>query len=208
MRIREINRAVSVTTLMQTRHNLMEFEGEWKSSFGKPEMTGSWLIWGNSGNGKTRFALKLCKYLTNFGRVSYNSLEEGASNSMQQAFAEVGMNDVKRRIVLLDQESIPDLIERLKRRKSPDIIAIDSIQYASMNYADYKALRNGFRNKLFILISHADGKNPSGRVASSIRFDAFVKVWVEGYRAFPVSRYGGGEPFTVWEEGAYQYWGV
>jgi hypothetical protein len=208
MKVKELNRAVSVTELMTTRHRCMEFEGKWLDSFGKPELTGSWLIWGNSGNGKTRFALQLCKYLTNFGRVAYNSLEEGAGRSMQAAFSEVGMDDVKRRIVLLDQEPISELIERLKRRKSPDIIAIDSIQYTGMNYADYKALRNGFRGKLFLLISHAAGTQPAGRVATSIRFDAFVKVRVEGYRAFPVSRYGGGDPFTIWDEGAFQYWGT
>jgi len=186
----------------------MDFDGDWLASFGKPELTGSWLIWGNSGNGKTRFALQLCKYLTRWGRVAYNSLEEGAGRSMQTAFAEVGMDDVKRRIVLLDQEPIPELIERLKRRKSPDIIAIDSIQYSGLNYAEYKQLRNGFRNKMFLFISHAQGTQPAGRVASAVRFDSFVKVRVEGYRAFPVSRYGGGEPFTIWPDGAFRYWGA
>ncbi len=126
---------------------------------------------------------------------------------MRKAFVETGMEDVKRRIVLLDQEPIADLIERLKKRKSPDIIAIDSIQYTGMNYDAYRALRKQFPKKLFILISHAEGKEPAGRVAKSIRFDAFVKIWVEGYTAFPTSRYGGGQPYTVWEEGAEKYWG-
>jgi hypothetical protein len=200
-------RAISVSQLMTTRHNEMNFSDVWEDSFGKPELTGSWLVWGNSGNGKTRFALQLAKYMTRFGRVAYNSLEEGASLSMRTAFAQVGMEEVKRRIILLDQESITQLIERLSRPKSADVIIIDSIQYTGLRYDDYKRLRDRFKHKLFILISHADGKEPSGRVAKSIRFDAHVKVRVEGYKAFPVSRYGGGEPFIIWPDGAEEYWG-
>lgn len=202
MKAKEPNRAISVSQLMVTTHRVMPFEGEWLAAFGEPELTGSWLIWGNSGNGKTRFALQLCKYLTRFGRVAYNSLEEGASKSMKQAFIDLNMEDVKRNFVLLDREPIAELVERLAKRKSPDIVAIDSLQYSGLTTQSYKALVNRFRNKLFILISHADGRNPAGRVASSIRFDAMVKIRVEGYCAYPVSRYGGGEPYVIWEEGA------
>lgn len=205
---RSIKRAISVSELMTTNHKVMQFEGDWLDSLGEPELTGSWLIWGNSGNGKTRFALQLCKYLTQFGRVAYDSLEEGASKSMKEAFIDLDMEEVKRKIILLDREPISELIPRLEKRNSPDIIAIDSIQYSGLNAASYKQLVNRFRNKLFILISHADGKNPAGRVATSIRFDAMIKIRVEGYRAFPVSRYGGGEPYTIWEDGAINYWGV
>ncbi|MCT4580808.1 MAG: hypothetical protein N4A35_05265 [Flavobacteriales bacterium] len=201
-----MKRAVSISELYTTNFKVLDFQGDWDACIGKPELAGSWLIWGKSGNGKTRFTLQLCKYLTQFGKVAYNSLEEGASLSMRKAFVETGMEEVKRRIVLLDQEPISDLIERLKKRKSPDIIAIDSVQYTGMNYDTYRELRKTFPKKLFILISHADGKEPSGRVAKSIRFDAFVKIWVEGYKAFPTSRYGGGQPYTVWQQGADKYW--
>lgn len=201
-----MKRAVSVTELLTTNFRLLEFDGIWKACIGEPELTGSWIIWGKSGGGKTRFTLQLCKYLTHFGRVAYNSLEEGASLSMRKAFIEIGMEEVKRRIVLLDQEPIDELIARLKKRKSPDIIAIDSVQYTGMNYDAYRDLRQRFSKKLFILIAHAEGREPAGRVAKSIRFDSFVKIWVEGYKAFPTSRYGGGQPYTIWEEGAESYW--
>ncbi len=39
---------------------------------------------------QTRFALQLGKYLTHFGRVAYNSLEEGASVAMRTAFWKPG----------------------------------------------------------------------------------------------------------------------
>jgi len=207
MTTKKLNRAVSIDQLERMKFNELPFEGEWRALVGEPEISGSWLIWGNSGNGKTRFALQLCKYLAQFCRVAYNSLEEGASKSMKKAFKEVGMSEVKRRVILLDNEPIEELKERLRKRRSPDVVVIDSVQYSGMNYKDYTALRRDFTNKLFILISHADGKNPAGRTAKSIRYDAFVKVWVEGHRAFALSRYGGGEHYDVWPEAAANYYG-
>lgn len=184
----------------------MDFEGRWLSSFGSPELSGSWFVWGGSGSGKTRFVLQLSKYLTQFGRVAYNSLEEGNSESLAMAFREVGMEQVGRRIVLLDNEPIAEMAQRLRQHKSPNIIIIDSLQYTGMTYTDYKALRDEFRNKLFIIISHAEGREPAGKVARSVKFDAMIKIRVEGYKAFVASRYGGGEPFVIWDEGATKFW--
>lgn len=204
---RKINRARTYTDLMNQKGTALEFTGDWLRSIGCPELTGSWLIWGNSTNGKTRFALQLCKYLATFVRVAYNSLEEGDSLSMRNAIKEVGMSEVRSNFLLLDQEPIGELRKRLMKRKSPDVVFIDSWQYTGLNYSEYKKLRADFRGKLFILISHAEGNNPEGRTAKSIRYDSFVKIRIEGYKAFPASRYGGNEPYTIWDEGAVKYWG-
>lgn len=187
----------------------LEFSGRWEASFGRPEMKGSWLVWGGSGSGKTRFALQLCKYLCRFGRVAYNSLEEGLSKSMKIAFMQAGMKEVDGRFIFLDMENKADLERRLERRKSPDAVIIDSLQYFRMTLSDYERFKRKFPNKLFIFISHTKGGEPKGSVAESIRYDAFVKVWIEGYKAFPVSRYLGGEapPFIIWTQGAEDYWG-
>ena len=202
-----MTRAISVTQLYAKKRNLLQFEGEYAASFGLPEHTGSWLIWGGSGSGKTTFVMKLCKYLTRFGRVAYNSMEEGDSESIRLAFKRVGMEEVKRKIILLDNESIPDLKERLRKHKAPNIVVIDSVQYSDMTYAEYRDLRNEFREVLFLMISHAEGKEPDGKVAKKIRYDAFVKIRVEGYKAFVKSRFGGEAPFVVWQDGASKYHG-
>lgn len=196
-----INRAISVTQLYNQKFKKMGFTDKWLDSFGDPELTGTWLIWGSSGNGKTRLALQLVKYLSGFARVAYNSLEEGCSLSMQRAFVETGMNEVGNRVILLDKEPICELIKRLKKRKSPDVIVLDSVQYTGLTYAEYKNLRDMFPKKLFVLVSHADGTQPAGRVAKSIRYDAFVKIEVSGFVANVTSRYGGGAPYIIWDEG-------
>lgn len=199
-------RAISIDQLYRTRLKSLDFKGEWKEAIGIPEPSGVWIIWGNSGNGKTRFALQLAKYLASLGlRVAYDSLEEGVSTSLRIAIRDCNIQEVKRRFILLDKERIPELIQRLEKKKSPQVIFIDSIQYTGLSYADYKQLKDRFRSKLFILVSHADGTQPSGRVARSIRFDANVKVWVEAYKAFAKSRYGGGKPYVIWEEGSVLY---
>lgn len=206
-RKRTLKRALSPSEMVAKRMVTMPFEGEWMSHMGQPERSGSWIIWGPSGNGKTRYALMLGKYLTQFGRVAYNSLEEGISQSLKRAIMDCGLVGV-RRFILLDKEPITDLILRLQKPKSPDVVFIDSIQYSGLNYRDYRQLRDTNRNKLFIFISHADGKEPAGRTAKSVRYDANIKIYVEGYRAFAASRYGGGEPFTIWEDGAERIYGT
>ncbi len=181
-------------------------EGQWRDSLGSPTITGSWLIWGHSGNGKTSFAVQLAKYLTDFGRVAYNSLEEGAGLSLQQAFLRDKTKFSTRHLVIYDQVFYGELVEKLSKRRSPDIIIIDSFQYMGLNFSKYQELKKRFPNKLFIFISHAEGKMPEGRVAKRVRFDASIKIWVEGFKAFPSGRYGGGAPFVIWPDGAEKYW--
>lgn len=194
-------RAISVDEILKMKFIEMPFEGEWLDSFGEPERTGVWLMWGHSGNGKTSFALQLSRYLTQFGKVAYNTLEEGARKSFQLAVKRHHLKTVKKKFVILN-EGLEDLKERLSKRKSPDIIIIDSFQYTGLSKTEYKALKAEFPNKLFIFISHAEGKHPEGRPAKFVRFDADVKIFIEGYKAFPVSRFGGGEPFVIWPERA------
>ncbi len=203
-----MRRAYNVHQIRQFRPTMLDFDGEWLAVIGRPERTGSWLIWGKSANGKTRFALQLARYLCNFCRVAYDSLEEGLSLTMQHAIAEVGFSDgkAKRNFSLLDKEPIEELVERLRKEKAPKIVIIDSLQYTGMTYTAYKALRDENPGKLLIFISHADGAEPKGNVANSVKFDANVKIYVEGYRAMPQSRYGGGQPYDVWPQKSAEYW--
>lgn len=202
-------RAYNVYQIRQYRPVTLEFDGQWLAAIGRPERSGTWIIWGMSGNGKTRFALQLAKYLCGFCRVAYDSLEEGLSLSMQRAIDEVGFADgqIKRNFLLLDKEPINELGERLSREKAPKAVIIDSLQYTGLTYSAYKELRDSNPSKLLIFISHADGRMPKGAVAQSIRYDANVKIYVEGYRAMPQSRYGGGEPIDVWPLKSAEYWG-
>lgn len=200
-----MKRALTITDIRNYKTKTYLLDGGLDLALGEVELTGSWIVWGGSANGKTRFALQLAKALAKHVRVAYDSLEEGLSLSMQHAIEDVGFADVKRNFILLDGEGIDELKERLRKQRSPKVVIIDSLQYTGLTYNEYKKLRDEFRSKLFIFISHAEGHNPKGAVANSVKYDAFVKVYVEGYRAYPQSRYGGNVPYTVWPEGAAKY---
>lgn len=201
-------RAISVAQLYKTRFEIMKFEGKYKAAFGQPQLGGSWLIWGDSSNGKTSLAMQLAKYLTQFGKVAYNSFEEGISMSFKNTIERNAMHEVAGRFLILPGENITDLTKRLLRRYSPDIIIIDSVQHAGINREDYKKLKHTFPNKLFIYISHAKGKLPKGEVADFIRYDSDLKIYVEGYRAFVQGRLNNSEykHFDIWEEKAKIYY--
>jgi len=94
--------------------------------------------------------MQLAKYLTRFEMVVYNSVEEGLSQSIQAAFQRTGMDEVKRRFLLLDKEEPEDLIERLKKRKSPNVVVIDTLQFWELTFAEYKRFKETFPDKLFI----------------------------------------------------------
>lgn len=202
-----MKKALSIVDLMRKNREVYAFEGALREAFGQPEQNGVWFIWGRSGNGKTSFVLQLCKELTRYGKVAYDSLEEGDSLTMQNALMRVGMGDVGRRFILLN-ESLKELDTRLKRRRSPDIVVVDSFQYAHIDLKQYEEFIDQHKNKLIIFVSQADGLKPWGRTAQSAMYSASLKIWVEGYRAISKGRYRGNLGYyTIWAEEADEYWG-
>ena len=200
--------AKGVREMLGMKFDTLDFDGEWREAFGTPERRGVWFIWGNTGNGKTSFVMQLCKELARFGRVAYDSLEEGACLTMQNTLRRFGMMEVNKRFLLIDNEDMEQLSLRMKRQKSPDFVVIDSFQYTQMTYRQYIEFKERHRNKLLIFISHASGRMPTGRSAKSAAFDASLKIYVEGYRAFSKGRFIGSRGYyNIWPEEAAKYWG-
>jgi hypothetical protein len=201
-----MKRAYSVDNVLRAKFTTFDFEGEWLEAVGKPERAGTWIVFGAPKNGKTTFSMMLAKHLSHFERVAYNSVEEGLSLSVQSAFRRLDMSEAGGRFVLLDKDSVGDLIKRLQAHKSPNVVVIDSIQFWEMDFATYKRLKALFPRKLFIYISHVDGGQPMGAVARKIWRDANVSFRVDRFKAFPQGRYGGGEAITISEERAAELW--
>ena len=203
-----MGRALTVKEVLNKKRQTFPFDGKWADAFGQPERTGVWFIWGRSGNGKTSFVMQLIAELCKYDRVAFDSMEEGDSLSMRQKLVRHGLSKIGSRFHLLNAEPISDLRERLARRKSYNIIVIDSFQYTQMSYRDYIQFKEQFKDKLIIFISHAKGSLPRGSAAEGVMYDATLKIWVEGFKAFSKGRFIGptGE-FTIWDEGAERYWG-
>ena len=202
-----MKQAYSVNKVISTQFATLGFDGDWLKAVGLPECTGSWIIYGPPKNGKTTFAMQLAKYMTNFRRVAYDSVEEGLSLTIQMAMNRTSMLDVAGKFTLLDKEGVEELIERLDKRRSPDVIIIDSIQFMDLKFSEYKKLKARYPHKLFVYISHVAGNQPEGQVAKRIWRDANVIFRVEGFRAFPTGRYGGGQYLDISAEQANEYFG-
>jgi hypothetical protein len=205
-------RAISNRSVLDARFKTAEFTGKWLASFGRPELRGAWIIYGESGSGKTHFALELLKYLSRFGRAAYDSLEQGLSLSMQTAWKDAAMHEAGSRVILLAKEPVEELRERLRKRKSPDFVVIDSITaLVGFTRSVFIELVNEFPDKLFIFIAHEENGKPYPAIARHVRKLSEVKIHAEGYKAFITTRFQsgpgeGGEDFTIWEEGAHEYW--
>ncbi len=183
--------AKGVREMLSMKFDTFPFTGDLHAAFGTPERRGVWFIWSDSGNGKTTFAMQLAKELCKYGRVVYDSLEEGACLTMQDTMRRCGMMEANRRFLLLNAEPLDQLNIRLHKQKSPEIVFIDSFQYTQMSYKQYIEFKEANRKKLLIFISHADGKQPHGRAAKSVMYDASLKIRVEGFRAFSKGRFIG-----------------
>lgn len=194
--------AYSFSDIEKMRFNTLPFEGVWKDIIGTPEVAGSWIVWGKSGNGKTRFVLQLAKYLAGFQKVYYNTLEEGLKLSFRKALEEVNIKAVGSKFCF-HKEKLEQMRARLDKDRSPNIVIIDSLQHFRIKENDYYSLLEDYPKKLFIFISHAQGAEPKGELADEIRYNSDVKIRVHQFVASPVenTRYGGNKPYIIWEEG-------
>lgn len=204
-----MKRAYSIRNVLDARFKTLDFDGEWLAAVGRPELGGSWMIYGAPKNGKTSLAMMLARYLTRFCRVAYDSVEEGLSLSIQNCVERTFEGESNQRFLLLHKEGVEELTERLSKRSgSPDAVVVDSVQFMGLRWEEYKRLKERFPHKLFIYVSHVDGNQPEGRVARKIWRDADVYIRVEGFRGFPVGRFGGERPIDVYPERAAVYWGM
>ena len=62
----------SQKNLEDIRHEYIDFDGEWYLAFGRTDLSCCWFIFGESGRGKSSFALQLARKFDEMGlRVLY-----------------------------------------------------------------------------------------------------------------------------------------
>lgn len=202
-------KALSPADLLKMNIPALELADEWSRVFGHPSRTGVWAIWGDTGSGKTSFCLELARELSKYGKVAYNSLEQGISLTMQQAMRRHRMNTIPKGRFLFISEDIDTLSARLSRKHSPDVVIVDSIQYTGLKVKDFRAFKRAHPNKLLIFVSQVKAGRPDGYLAEKVVYDADLKIFLQGYRAFSRGRTFGEDVnayYTIWEEGAAKYW--
>jgi len=196
-----MRRAYSVNNLLNAKFDTIELLPPFKACIGDPELFGSWIVYGRPFNGKSTLVVALIKMFAELG---------GFCQTMQSAFERADMQEVSGKVILLS-EPIPELLDRLRKRGAPKVVAIDSAQYTGLSYKEYTDMIDEFKPKgiLFIIISHATKSyDPKGAIGEGCYFDAFVKIKVRGHRAFFESRYGGTQKyFDVWPDRAQEFYG-
>lgn len=199
-------RALSPRELLAKTYDTLQWTDRWIAAFDQPETSGVWFLWGNSANGKSSFVMQLAAELARLCKVLYVSLEEGTGLTLQMSLSRTDLTGIGNNLQFTKCD-MEELRERLSKRRSPQVVIIDSFQYTRLSFPQYVQLKEDFPHKLLVFVSHADGKQPSGRTAKAVKYDADLKIWVEGFKAHSNGRYNPGGVFTVWDEGAEKYWG-
>lgn len=203
-----MKRSLSASQVLSVRNSTLGVSEEWSGCLGEEiARTGVVFFWGNSGNGKSSAVMSFAKMLTAYGTVLYVSREEGFSLSFQNMLSRFSMTDCGVRFQVSDDGNVEQLVERLEKQRSPEFVVIDSVQMLGMTFKEYRALKDRFPRKLIVLVSQAAGKQPDGRPATRMMYDADLKIWVEGYTAYSKGRFiGPTGNYRVWDEGAERYW--
>lgn len=201
-------KVLNAKALSSIKYHSLPFEGKWQQSFGRPVSSGIWLVWGKSHNGKTSLIIQLIAYLAQFIRIDFYSLEERDGRSLQEGFEREKIKEAPNRVAVIHTGVTLDYIRtRLSKKQAAQAVVIDSVQYMRLRKGDFEAIKEEFPDVLFIWISHAKGSDPRGSRAEDIYYDADVKIYVKGYRAFPGVRGLGPMPeFDIWPEKSAKYW--
>ena len=182
-------KAISVNSLRQKQFKTLAFTGEWLENMGEPERNFRAVFYGPGGSGKSTYVLKFANYLgKHFGKVLYNSFEEGISKSLQTRCVQHGID--AKRLYFYDRLTFDEFCEKMKRGYYR-VGIIDSLQYMNFTYAQYRKLVKLFPTKAFIFISQVNnaGKTKGG---SDILHAVDIKIHVIGGQAHIQSRYAPG----------------
>lgn len=205
---------MSLYSLEKKKYRYIDFSDPFRQAFGNREEGGIWIVYGKSGQGKTSFVFSLAKEFDRLKyRVLFASLEMGFCSDLQNMLQDVGIRSTTTdNIQFCDSLTTEELEEQLKKQRSPDVVIIDSLQYFADQYGATAEkiikLRKIYRKKIFVFVSHVEGREVEGKVAYHVKRDSFVRIMVEGFRAMYMGRGKAGPMgyYTVWEEGASRYW--
>ena len=205
-----MKRAYSPKEIAAKKWVTLPWGEKWSKPFGEPADNASWFISGASASGKSSFVMQLAKELCKYGPVLYMSYEEGVNQSFQRRMDYLGMAEVQGRFRVVTDDSYDELVERLRKPKSPKFVIVDSFQVAvddaGFSYERAVELMKRFPKKCFIYISQEDKSQPTGKPARRLKYICDMKVRVMGYKAYCQGRAIGeaGTYYVVWKEGLIQ----
>lgn len=155
---RTSGKIITSDEILKRKYDTIPFAGEWETLLGTPERGFMMNIYGEKFAGKSTFGLRLLKYLQNFGKCIYFSVEEGDKLTVQTKLKALDVRGLD-----ISTEQLPQAI--LKMASKYDFVLIDSLSSAKIDAQTLRETR--MRSKkatayIGILHVRTDGKLKGG----------------------------------------------
>ena len=206
-------RSLSFDNIQNKKYEYIPFSKDFMDAFGKRQKSGAWIVYGKSGQGKTSFTFQLAREFDRIGyKVLFASLEMGTEADFKDSLLGF-MNSSRSGMIFWDEmPTYDEFDEYLGKQRSPDVIIIDSLQSLEgemdVTAKQLIELRKKYNKKIFIYISHVEGREVQGTMAYRIKRDCFSRIEVDGFRAKYISRGAPGPKgfYVIWKEGYERQW--
>lgn len=180
---------MNVKTVRSLNYHTLDM-GEFTKYMGQPEARFIAMLYGESGSGKSVFALRLANFLAdNHGKTLYNSHEERVNKTIQDRVLEWKISSSK--LYFGNALSFEEMTEAI-RKNYYRFVVIDSVQYMAFTYDQLRELRAMFKRRSLgvILVSFgASEGNPDK--ARELLHASDVKLYFKQGTLKSVSRYLG-----------------
>ena len=178
----------SIKALKEKKFKTLEFNEEYRLLFGNPERKFVAECYGESGSGKSVFLLQFANYFAkNFGKVLYNSHEEGANQTILDRINNFDIDAGK--LFISDALQFDAMCEKIERNYYR-LVIIDSVKYMGFTFAQLKELRERFSKRQLSVILVDFGK-VQGKPLSGVDLlhASDIKLFFKGGRVYSLSRY-------------------
>lgn len=139
---------MSLNELKQAQFQVLDFDGQWKELIGTPEERFSLMLYGQSGHGKSHFAMQFSEYLANkFGNVLYNSAEEGVSLTLQSK-----IKDIKSDNLFISKHKDFASMKKALKTSNSKFVVLDSVNHMNLTPEQVEELRAIDSTRGFITI--------------------------------------------------------
>lgn len=202
-----MGKTISAKNILENDYPLLHVSEHMKRIIGDAEIGFTMLIWGESGSGKTTFAIRdLATYLAaNHGKVYYNSREQGEGAGIQKILSRCDLASIKDgRFMFGDRDTWSEMIHKIKTIH-PRYIFIDSSDYLNMTSEQYKQLlelcHKGSKRqrKSIIIISWARNENPKSQYMCDVRYMVDIKCRVVKGVTLIDSRFGATDSWHIFK---------
>lgn len=174
IRENEAKGVMSLDELKKAQFKVLPFNGTWKELIGTPEERFSLMLYGQSGHGKSHFAMQFAEYLSNnFGTVLYNSAEEGMSLTFQSKIKELKSDG----LFISKHKDFASIKKALKSSNCKFVI-LDSVNHMDLTPEQVEELRNLDPTRGFVSI-HQVTKNGEFKGNNKFLHNCDIEIMVQ-----------------------------